>query len=378
MAIYHFSAQIISRSTGRSAVAAASYRAGEKMIDKRTGEVFDYSKRDLSVKFKEIFTPDGSPEWMKDRSKLWNAVEEIEKRKDAQLAREIVLALPVELTRNQRVELLRNFVQEAFVQKGMVADAAIHEDFYQETKNPHAHIMLTTRVVEPNGFGQKERLWNDKQLLEEWRISWQIHANNALEKAGRDERIDHRTLAAQGIERMPTIHEGWGAEKTERKAINEAIRAYNENKALEAQREELLAELSGVVLQAKKERFIQQQKTIEKTLLDMPTERRRAYVQKTVEELEKRRLEKVRRVQSKASKRHERRQAQYFELRDTFRQKTPVERLRIEALYRQAARLVTALAEAIKTASAWAKERFETLQPVVVKSLASPGREHEK
>ena len=207
MAIYHLAAKIIKRSAGRSAIAAAAYRAGARMKDERTGLTHDYSKR-RDVVHTELLTPDVVPLFAADRSSLWNAAEKAEKRKDAQLAREIELALPRELNREQQKELTRSFVQSNFVGLGMIADIAIHD---KNGTNPHAHIMLTMRELTPEGFGGKVRQWNDKASLQKWRTEWEKQANLALEKAGRKERIDHRTLEAQGIDRAPQVHVGLAA-----------------------------------------------------------------------------------------------------------------------------------------------------------------------
>lgn len=204
MAIYHLSAKIISRSSGRSATGAAAYRAGQQITDERTGLVHDYTRKG-GVDHTEILTPANAPEWAHDRAKLWNGVEAAEKRKDAQLCREVEVAIPCELTPEQMRDLVREFVRAEFVNRGMVADVALH---HVKSENPHAHILLTTRDIGPDGFGQKNRDWNRKELLEEWRESWERHANLALERAGHDARIDHRTLEAQGIDRVPQIHIG--------------------------------------------------------------------------------------------------------------------------------------------------------------------------
>ncbi|WP_273127783.1 MobQ family relaxase [Bacillus weihaiensis] len=177
MAIYHLSAQVISRKKGQSLVAAAAYRSGDRLIDQRTGEIKKYVREVVPVAM--ILAPPHSPEWVYDRDRLWNEVEAVEKRKDAQLAREINIAFPVELLSQE--ELIKNYVQEQFVSKGMIADIAIHLD---DPDNPHAHIMLTTRSVSENGFGPKNRDWNNKELLNEWREAWATHANQALEKEG--------------------------------------------------------------------------------------------------------------------------------------------------------------------------------------------------
>jgi hypothetical protein len=215
MAIYHFSAQIISRSSGRSSIAAAAYRACISITDERTGQTHDYSRK-KGADHSEIFAPENSPEWITSRSTLWNAVERAEKRKDAQLCREIEISLPFELKPYAMRALVAAYVQSQFVQNGMVADVAIH---HAKSDNPHAHILLTTRAIYSDGFGQKNRDWNKKELLETWRASWEHHANKALELAGLEARIDHRSLEAQGINRIPQIHIGPHVVEIEAKGI---------------------------------------------------------------------------------------------------------------------------------------------------------------
>ena len=211
MAIYHMHAAVISRASGASALAAAAYRSGENLIDERTGEAHDYSRRD-GVDGAEIIAPEGAPDWVQDREKLWNAGEDAEKRKDSQVAREVRVALPRELDPEQRRELVREFVKAEFAGRGMVADVSYHDG---NSGNPHAHILLTTRELNSDGFGAKDRSWNSKELLSGWREQWAESANRALDRAGSRERIDHRTLAAQrdeAIERGHTIR----AEKLDR------------------------------------------------------------------------------------------------------------------------------------------------------------------
>ncbi len=203
MAIYHFSGTVISRSQGRSAVACAAYRSAEKLQDERYDREHDYTNKQ-DVAHTDILLPENAPEWMADREKLWNAVEANEKRKDAQLAREFNFALPKELTLEQNIELAREFVKETFVKQGMVADLCIHNDKQPDGQlHPHAHVMLTMREVSHEGFGQKVRAWNDKAMLLSWREEWAEVANKHLALHGHDLRIDHRTLAEQGISLEP-------------------------------------------------------------------------------------------------------------------------------------------------------------------------------
>jgi Ti-type conjugative transfer relaxase TraA len=203
MAIYHFSAKVIQRSHGRSAVAAAAYRSASELEDERLGQTFDYRAKD-GVVHSEIIAPDGSPGRWQDRSVLWNEIEAIERRKDAVLAREIEFALPRELSQAEGIALARDFVREQFVARGMVADLNVHwpRDPDGEVK-PHAHVMLSMRVVDGDGFGRKQRDWNEVGLLRTWRERWAELSNERLLALGYDIRIDHRSYVAQGIALEP-------------------------------------------------------------------------------------------------------------------------------------------------------------------------------
>ncbi|MFD1696793.1 MobQ family relaxase [Roseibium aestuarii] len=235
MAIYHFSAQILSRRSrtnpdgsvrpGSKAAAAAAYRSGSQVRDYRTGEIHDYSRR-KGVAHSEIMIPTGAASWLEDRELLWGTVERMETRKDAQLAREFNMALPYELDPNQRLDLVRSFVQRQFVNRGMVADLALHDpvpEDGQNARNFHAHVMLSLRKATPDGLHPvKTREWNSKELLNVWRAEWALACNTALERAGKRGRVDHRTLEAQRDEavrqkdhvraaelnRIPEIHVG--------------------------------------------------------------------------------------------------------------------------------------------------------------------------
>jgi len=217
MALYHFSAKIVCRSRGQSAVASAAYRARTRLLDERMGKTFDYTRRGGCIR-SEILAPDNAPDWMRDREQLWNAVEKVEKRKDIQLARSLDIALPHELSLDHNIELLRDFIQEQFVDKGMIADIAIHAPGGKgDTRNIHAHILLTTREIAGPGFGLKAREWNREEELEEWRKAWADHANRVLEREGFEERIDHRSLVDQGIDRTPTTHIGPAGKQMEQR-----------------------------------------------------------------------------------------------------------------------------------------------------------------
>jgi len=202
MAIYHLRATMISRSQGRSATAAAAYRVAERIEDRRTGLTFDYAARG-GVDHTEILAPDHAPDWVRDRSELWNRVEESETRKNSQVAREVRVALPDELTHAQRVALVRDYAQAQFVDRGMVADIALHAPGRAgDERNHHAHILLTTREIGSEGFTTKNRDWNKVEVLEGWREAWAQDSNAALKRAGIEDRVDHRTLVAQRDEAL--------------------------------------------------------------------------------------------------------------------------------------------------------------------------------
>jgi hypothetical protein len=221
MAIYRLSAQVISRAEGRSVTAAVAYRSGQRVADERTGKVFDYERRG-GVVHEEIMAPPHTPEWMRDRQSLWNAVELAEKRKDAQLCREVQLALPHELGRAAQLDLVRGFIGQEFVGRGMIADIAIHASHRKgDPRNDHAHVMLTMREITSDGFGNKNRDWNDKVLLVHWREGWAEHVNRALGRAGQGERVDHRTLEAQRLDAERQAAQARAANDNERATVLE-------------------------------------------------------------------------------------------------------------------------------------------------------------
>ena len=288
MAIYHLEAKVVSRGAGRSAVAASAYLSCSRLYNDYDGIQHDYTKKQGLV-WQEVFLPEYAPQEWQDREKLWNAVEEVETAKDSRLAREFVVALPIELNREEQIELLQEFIREQFVADGMCADAAIHDT---DGRNPHAHILLTVRPLDEQGHWQykteKEYLcmrngeergftaaefkaaqnerwekqypykvgkkkvymvpseadaqglaradkhpkstrygrqnpiserWNSEEQLVSWRVAWADVTNRYLESAGREERIDHRSNAARGLDEIPTIHEGVTARALERKGI---------------------------------------------------------------------------------------------------------------------------------------------------------------
>lgn len=313
MAIYHLEAKVVSRGAGRSAVAASAYLSCSRLYNDYDGIQHDYTKKQGLV-WQEVFLPEYAPQEWKDREQLWNAVEEVETAKDSRLAREFVVALPIELNREEQIELLQDFIREQFVSDGMCADAAIHDT---DGHNPHAHILLTVRPLDERGkwqyktekeylcmkngeergftaaefrtaqndgwekqypykvgkkkvymvpskadaqglvradkhpkstrYGRQNPLserWNSEEQLAAWRAAWADVTNRYLERAGREERIDHRSNATRGLDEIPTIHEGVTAQALERKGIisdrceiNRQIR--EQNKLIRAIRDEI-------------------------------------------------------------------------------------------------------------------------------------------
>jgi Ti-type conjugative transfer relaxase TraA len=204
LAIYHFHAKMVRRNLGQSTVAAAAYRSASRMYEESTGITHDYTHKG-GVEHSEILAPEDAPAWVFDRHTLWNTVEAAEKRKDAQLAREIEVGLPIELKDREQVALLRDFVNREFVDKGMVADIGIHRD---NPNNPHSHILLTTRDLTPEGFGPKNRSWNATQQLLNWRRGWADVTNEHLIEAGLGVRIDHRSYREQQLDLIPGVKVG--------------------------------------------------------------------------------------------------------------------------------------------------------------------------
>lgn len=203
VAIYHLTAKMISRARGQSAVAAAAYRFGVALRDERYGITHRFAA-DRAIAHAEIMAPPGAPAWAGVRDQLWNRVEAGERRKDAQLARVVEIALPAELSPGENLSLVRDYVAGEFIARGMIADFCLRGD----PGKPHAHILLTLRPVTAEGFGLKERRWNGRAVLQEWRAAWAERANDHLARAGHGVRIDHRTLEAQQIELAPAKRVG--------------------------------------------------------------------------------------------------------------------------------------------------------------------------
>jgi len=247
VALYHFHVTQIKRSAGQSAIAAAAYRAGEKLYSEYYGETNDFTRKG-GVLHTEILLPPNAPPEYADRQTLWNAVEKVEKYKKAQLAYSFDIALQNELTQKENIALARRFVQEHLVSKGMVADLAVHEpDKKDGISNPHFHVLTTMRPLNPDGsWGNKQKReyaldkngerirdengdyvfnavhttdWHEPETLEHWREAWCQMVNEEFERKRLDVRIDHRSYEAQGIEQIPTVHEGPLVQKMEKRGI---------------------------------------------------------------------------------------------------------------------------------------------------------------
>lgn len=219
MAIYHLSVKVISRAAGSSAVAAAAYRSAGRLFDERLDRTQDFTNKS-GVVHSEVLLPDNAPPEWSDRERLWNDVEAFEKRKDAQLSREVEFAIPREMNQQQGIELARDFVEREFVEQGMVADLNVHWDIGADGQpKPHAHVMLTMREVSEDGFGPKVRDWNRVELVEHWREAWADHVNARLVELDIDARIDHRTLEEQGIDLEPQGKIGAAARRMESQGL---------------------------------------------------------------------------------------------------------------------------------------------------------------
>jgi len=259
MAIFHLNAKVISRGKGQSAIAAAAYRSGERLRDEQADEQKFYKARAERIVFTDIMAPKDAPEWAHDRNQLWNQAERAERRKDAQLAREIEVSLPHELTEQQREWLVKDFAREAFVRQGYAVDIAIHApDKSSDERNHHAHLMVTMRTLGPEGFAaMKDRSLNSKEQMVAWREQWANLANRHLERHGHDARIDHRSLAARGIEQEPTIHLGYAANEIAQRGGQsdrmDELRAILARNEIRLDMKELAAELRQLEAQQAKE-----------------------------------------------------------------------------------------------------------------------------
>ena len=255
MAIFHMSFSNISAGKGRSAIASAAYRSGKKLFDQKEGRSYFYARSVMPESF--ILTPKNAPEWASDRERLWNEVERKDRRANSRYAKEFNVALPVELSEDEQKELLTKYVQENFVDEGMVADVAIHRD---HPDNPHAHVMLTNRPFNPDGtWGLKSKRenildengnktytgnsrfprsrkvwlvdWDKKEKINQWRHNWAASVNQVLEQKNIPDRISEKSFIEQGIDDTPMQHEGINSKRYERKEFNQQVKNYRKAKA---------------------------------------------------------------------------------------------------------------------------------------------------
>ena len=254
MAIFHMSFSNISAGKGRSAIASAAYRSGEKLFDDQEGRHYFYARSVMPESF--ILTPKNAPEWASNREQLWNEVEKKDRKSNSRYAKEFNVALPVELSEDEQKELLTKYVQENFVDQGMVADVAIHRD-HQD--NPHAHVMLTNRPFNPDGswglkaktqyikdengkqlltksgFPKQRKIWltdwDKKEKITEWRHNWANSVNQVLARKSIPDRISEKSFENRGIDEVPTQHEGINSKRHERKAFNQQVKAYRKSEA---------------------------------------------------------------------------------------------------------------------------------------------------
>ncbi|MFN7106995.1 MAG: MobQ family relaxase [Brevundimonas sp.] len=222
MSIFHLTVRSVSRASGRSAVAAAAYRAGERLVNARDGRVHDYTGKPVIDAF--IMVPDGAPAWASDRSYLWNAVEASEKRKDAKVAREYELALPAEIGAKAHRSLAVRFAELLVDRYGVTVDVALHPpDAEGDQRNHHAHLLTTTRTMTPDGLGPKTRQLDVSSTasieVETLRASWATMVNQALAQAQIPERVDHRSFERQGKSIEPTVKMGPIVTAIERRAL---------------------------------------------------------------------------------------------------------------------------------------------------------------
>lgn len=293
VAIFHLSVKTISRSAGRSATAAAAYRSGTKIHCEREGKTFDYTKKG-GIESRGIYVPDFAPAWAKNREQLWNAVELTETRKNSTVAREFEVAFPAELNRLQRMQLVSGFAKEIVTRHQCVVDVAMHEPSREgDERNHHAHILMSTRRIDHTGFTEKTRELDEKKSGEvlHWREQWAIHCNQALELAGHAERVDHRSLEAQGIDREPTVHLGVEATALERR--NKPSNLGNENRETAVRNQERLdrpLNLEQEILATEK---LIQELEYSKSIQENPPKREPINAAKIVDELQRAEIARI-------------------------------------------------------------------------------------
>lgn len=271
MAIFHLSVKAIGRAQGRSATAAAAYRAATRIEDQRTGLVHDYSRKG-GVLHREIVTPEDAPCWASDRAQLWNAAELAENRKNSTVAREFEVALPGELKRDEQRRLACALAQEITARHKCAVDVAIHAPSRRgDERNHHAHLLLTTRRLTADGFTEKTRELDDLKSGEvvRWRERWASLVNEHLADRGHEVRVDHRSLKAQGEEREPTYHKGPAVTAIERRAERSFV--------AERTREEVTERLRAAADLGRLER---ESRTLDHAILDTTTQLQTALAQR--------------------------------------------------------------------------------------------------
>ncbi|ECF6041809.1 conjugal transfer protein [Salmonella enterica subsp. salamae] len=270
MAIFHLDFKIVKRSEGMTSVAKAAYHSRTRITDDRIGQIFDFSHRtDLHGHI--ILAPVSAPAHIVESSSaLWNEVERVERQNNGQTARYFDVAIPVELNNDDKKKLVAEYCQKNFVDKGMIADIVFHD---LDSKNPHAHVMLTLKTIGPEGFGKKDRSWNDKKIMIQWRESWATMSNSYLEAAGSEERIDHRSLRTQCADALTQAEEAFSAEEkafwlakateTNRPAMQRVHRAKWNNTESQEQR---------AAEQAQRDHQIEEAKKVYTTFSELPLE----------------------------------------------------------------------------------------------------------
>jgi Ti-type conjugative transfer relaxase TraA len=247
MAIYHLHVKVIGRKSGSSSVASAAYRSASRLRDERLDRSHDFSAK-RGLVHSEVMLPENARKEWSDRERLWNDVEAFEVRKDAQLAREVEFAIPREMTQAQGIELARDFVQSEFVNRGMIADLNVHWDMAEDgSPKPHAHVMLTMRAVNENGFGPKVRDWNRTEMVERWRERWAELANERMAELDIDARIDHRSLERQGIALEPQSQIGAPAQRIEGEGAETADRVELHREIARSNGERIIADPSAAL-----------------------------------------------------------------------------------------------------------------------------------
>lgn len=208
--MYHLSVKFFSRKKGQSVIAAAAYRSGERLHDRYYGLTPDFTKK-RGIVHRQIILHPNAPREFNDRETLWNAVEFAEKRRNSRLAREVELALPSELVLDEHIKMVERYVAANFVDKGMCADVCYHD---KSDGNPHVHILLTTRDVNGNGFGRKNRNWDKKENVSFWRQDWANVLNREYKRIGSEKRVSHERNLDRDIVQEPTIHLGYRVMRT--------------------------------------------------------------------------------------------------------------------------------------------------------------------